>query len=174
MLESVDAQNRLAAKLATLPDVRRLDTADEPQAHTLAYTLAELEESCRAFLDRRLPDLVNDAESPDAIAEVLTEIGEELRHLLYHAQDPEYFSYLRGWGSRGEGQATGAPNIQIGAINMDCADARAMADFYTRLLGWEIAWHDHDFILLRDPDGGPGLSFQEEPWYQPPVWPEQP
>jgi catechol 2,3-dioxygenase-like lactoylglutathione lyase family enzyme len=57
---------------------------------------------------------------------------------------------------------------------MDCADAEAMADFYGRLLGWELAWRDHDFILLRDPAGGPGLSFQEEAWYQPPVWPERP
>ena len=57
---------------------------------------------------------------------------------------------------------------------MDCADAQAMADFYGRLLGWEVAYRDHDFISMRDPGGGAGLSFQEEAWYQPPVWPEQP
>ncbi len=56
---------------------------------------------------------------------------------------------------------------------MDCADANAMADFYGRLLGWEVAYRNHDFILLRDPAGGPGLSFQEEAWDEPPVWPEQ-
>lgn len=58
--------------------------------------------------------------------------------------------------------------------NMDCADAQAMADFYGRLLGWEVAHRDHDFIALRDPRAGAGLSFQEEAWYQPPVWPERP
>jgi len=49
-----------------------------------------------------------------------------------------------------------------------------MADFYGRLLGWEITLRDDDFILMRDPAGGAGLSFQEQPWYLPPVWPEQP
>lgn len=26
---------------------------------------------------------------------------------------------------------------------------------------------------MRSPDGGTGLSFQSEPWYEPPVWPER-
>lgn len=49
-----------------------------------------------------------------------------------------------------------------------------MADFYSRLLGWEITWRDGGFILMRDPGGGAGLSFQARPDYTPPVWPEQP
>lgn len=57
---------------------------------------------------------------------------------------------------------------------MDCSDAKAMADFYGRLLGWEVTYRDHDFIAMKDPGGGAGLSFQEEAWYQPPVWPERP
>jgi len=64
--------------------------------------------------------------------------------------------------------------VRLGAINIDCADAVAMADFYTRLLGWEVAYRDADYILLRDPSGGVGISFQEESWYRPPVWPERP
>ncbi len=57
---------------------------------------------------------------------------------------------------------------------MDCADADVMAEFYGRLLGWKVTYRDHDYISMQDPGGGAGLSFQEEPWYQPPVWPEQP
>jgi catechol 2,3-dioxygenase-like lactoylglutathione lyase family enzyme len=49
-----------------------------------------------------------------------------------------------------------------------------MAEFYGRLLGWEVTYRDDDFIPMRDPTGGAGLSFQEETWYQPPVWPKQP
>jgi catechol 2,3-dioxygenase-like lactoylglutathione lyase family enzyme len=26
---------------------------------------------------------------------------------------------------------------------------------------------------MRAPDGGTGLAFQSEPWYEPPVWPER-
>lgn len=56
---------------------------------------------------------------------------------------------------------------------MDCADAEAMADFYCRLLGWNVTYRDNDYVAIHHPDGGTGLSFQEEAWYQPPVWPEQ-
>ncbi len=66
------------------------------------------------------------------------------------------------------------PALSISTINMDCGDAQAMADFYGPFLGWEISYRDGNFILLRDPDGGTGVSFQEYEDYQPPVWPEQP
>jgi catechol 2,3-dioxygenase-like lactoylglutathione lyase family enzyme len=70
------------------------------------------------------------------------------------------------------------PSLHLQTVNIDCADAAAMADFYSRLLGWEITWRDGGadaaFILMRDPNGGAGLSFQARPDYTPPVWPEQP
>ena len=49
-----------------------------------------------------------------------------------------------------------------------------MAEFYGRLLGWQISYRDDDFILMRDPAGGTGLSFQARADYRPPVWPETP
>src|SRR3990172_5699471 len=66
------------------------------------------------------------------------------------------------------------PSFHIAAVNMDCADAEAMADFYGRLLGWEVTYRDDDFVTMQDPAGGTALSFQEETWYQAPVWPERP
>ncbi|MEV0375951.1 VOC family protein [Streptomyces sp. NPDC050636] len=57
---------------------------------------------------------------------------------------------------------------------MDCPDAHALADFYRRLLEWEVKLSEPDWVLLKCPDGGVGLSFQSEPDYQPPVWPERP
>src|SRR5581483_2420081 len=48
------------------------------------------------------------------------------------------------------------PSIRLATVNIDCADAQAMADFYGRLLGWEITLRDDDFILMRDPAGGAG------------------
>jgi catechol 2,3-dioxygenase-like lactoylglutathione lyase family enzyme len=61
----------------------------------------------------------------------------------------------------------------LATINIDCADAAEMAAFYARLLGWEITFDAGDFILMRDPNGGAGLSFQEFATYRPPTWPEQ-
>jgi catechol 2,3-dioxygenase-like lactoylglutathione lyase family enzyme len=66
------------------------------------------------------------------------------------------------------------PALRLETVNLDCADAAVLAAFYGRLLGWPITYRDDDFILLRDPQGGTGLSFQARPDYAPPVWPEQP
>jgi catechol 2,3-dioxygenase-like lactoylglutathione lyase family enzyme len=63
--------------------------------------------------------------------------------------------------------------IRMGAVNLDCRDAAEMAAFYSRLLGWEVGYRDHDFVRLNDPGGGAGISFQEEAWYEPPAWPEE-
>jgi len=59
-------------------------------------------------------------------------------------------------------------------VNIDCSDPGAMAEFYGRLLGWGITHRDDDFILMRDPRGSTGLSFQAREDYRPPVWPEKP
>jgi catechol 2,3-dioxygenase-like lactoylglutathione lyase family enzyme len=67
-----------------------------------------------------------------------------------------------------------AAMITLATVVLDCADANALADFYSHLLGWEVAMREPDWALLRAPDGGTGLSFQSEEWYEPPVWPEQP
>jgi catechol 2,3-dioxygenase-like lactoylglutathione lyase family enzyme len=65
------------------------------------------------------------------------------------------------------------PSFHLATVNIDCADARAMADFYGRLLGWEVTYGNGDFVLMRDPGGGTGLSFQQQEGYRPPVWPER-
>ncbi len=60
-------------------------------------------------------------------------------------------------------------------VCLDCADAQELADFYARLLDWQITARDGEgWIQLRDPSGGVGLNIQAEEWYAAPVWPEQP
>lgn len=66
------------------------------------------------------------------------------------------------------------PSMRLATICIDCADADVMADFYGQLLGWEVTEREPGWVLMRDPNGGTGLSFQAEASYRPPVWPEQP
>lgn len=66
------------------------------------------------------------------------------------------------------------PAVRLRTVNLDCADAQAMARFYGGLLGWEPTFVEPDWVLMRDPAGGTGLSFQRTGVYQPPVWPEEP
>jgi catechol 2,3-dioxygenase-like lactoylglutathione lyase family enzyme len=66
------------------------------------------------------------------------------------------------------------PALRVATICIDCADANAMADFYGRLLGWPVTIREPNWVLMRDPAGGTGLSFQAETAYRAPVWPAQP
>jgi catechol 2,3-dioxygenase-like lactoylglutathione lyase family enzyme len=59
-------------------------------------------------------------------------------------------------------------------VVLDSPDAGALTDFYRSLLGWEIEQDEPGWVKLRFCDGGPGLSFQTEPQYVPPVWPARP
>jgi catechol 2,3-dioxygenase-like lactoylglutathione lyase family enzyme len=65
------------------------------------------------------------------------------------------------------------PSFRLATVCIDCADAHAMADFYGRLLGWEPTLREPNWVLMRDPDGGTGLSFQAEASYRAPTWPER-
>jgi catechol 2,3-dioxygenase-like lactoylglutathione lyase family enzyme len=65
--------------------------------------------------------------------------------------------------------------VRLTGVCLDCADAEALAAFYERLLGWTIGATDGEgWIAMTNPDGGIGLLIQAEPWYEPPVWPEEP
>jgi catechol 2,3-dioxygenase-like lactoylglutathione lyase family enzyme len=64
--------------------------------------------------------------------------------------------------------------LQWTGVCIDCADGRELADFYARLLGWEITAEGGDWFQLTDPDGGVHLNIQGEEWYAPPAWPERP
>jgi catechol 2,3-dioxygenase-like lactoylglutathione lyase family enzyme len=66
------------------------------------------------------------------------------------------------------------PRFSLASVVLDCADAQALAEFYRRLLGWEFGVREPEWVVLRNPTGGTGLSFQAESWYRPPVWPEEP
>jgi predicted enzyme related to lactoylglutathione lyase len=57
-----------------------------------------------------------------------------------------------------------------GAV-LDAPDARALADFYRRLLGWDVVEDHDDWMSLREPGGTARLSFQTETRYRRPVWP---
>nr|WP_243420482.1 VOC family protein [Micromonospora globispora] len=60
------------------------------------------------------------------------------------------------------------------ATVLDSPDARELATFYERLLGWSRHDDEPNWVTLRAPDGGAGLSFQTEPAYVRPVWPAGP
>ncbi|MEV0698843.1 VOC family protein [Saccharopolyspora sp. NPDC050389] len=63
--------------------------------------------------------------------------------------------------------------LKLAGVAIDCPDPLALAEFYGRLLGWEVdeAESSDGWIELADPAGGVPLVFQRDPGYRPPTWP---
>lgn len=66
------------------------------------------------------------------------------------------------------------PHLSFTAVVLDGPDAGALAAFYRRLLGWEVAAEEPGWVKLVPPGGGAGLSFATEPDYVRPTWPSTP
>lgn len=86
----------LAEHLDTCEGVRNYDVAEgEKEAWTLSHGFLDLAQSFRVFLDYQLPKLQNEHLEPDQIQNLLLDIGEEFRHILYHINDLRFYGYLR-------------------------------------------------------------------------------
>ena len=64
--------------------------------------------------------------------------------------------------------------MRLTGVVLDSPNARELAAFYQRLLGWKIEDEEPDWVTLKPPGGGTGLSFQTESKYVRPVWPAGP
>lgn len=66
------------------------------------------------------------------------------------------------------------PRLTVTGVVLGAPDARELAAFYERLLGWKRTADEPGWVQLANPEGGTGLSFQTEPGYTRPVWPHGP
>ncbi|MGC4942626.1 VOC family protein [Kribbella sp. DT2] len=64
--------------------------------------------------------------------------------------------------------------IPLSGVVLDAPDPQVLAEFYHRLLGWEIVENEDEWAQLRGPDGSSKLSFQRNPNHSPPQWPGKP
>lgn len=94
LLEDMGEIKRLASVLSRCKSVTQFDTDQEKEAWTLAHCLSDLEGSFRTILDKHLPNLLSEPITDEEIDEILHDIGEELRHILYHVRDPRFYRYL--------------------------------------------------------------------------------
>lgn len=64
-------------------------------------------------------------------------------------------------------------NVHKINIVVDCEDAGVLAEFYSKLLGWEWTHPQTDGWAAITSLSGMVIAFQEVENYQPPVWPWQ-
>ncbi len=94
-LDTVAKIRELSSRLSRLEDVSQYDAEDETQSWSMASGFAHLEDSFRLFTDDLLPRLVGGSELADAeVLDILTDIGEEFRHIVYHIEDLRFYRYL--------------------------------------------------------------------------------
>ncbi|HTW10591.1 MAG TPA: VOC family protein [Acidimicrobiales bacterium] len=55
-------------------------------------------------------------------------------------------------------------------VNLDCADPRAMAGFYSALLGWETPYCEDEYSMVSDGTISIGFGHVED--YRAPNWPD--
>ena len=68
--------------------------------------------------------------------------------------------------------------IKMYAFTVDCKEPYELAKFYADLLKWEIVFNDDNYACVGAPGteqgAYPGITFQKNTDYQPPVWPAEP
>ena len=68
--------------------------------------------------------------------------------------------------------------IKMYSFTLDCKDPQALAKFYADLMQWEIVYSDEEFACVGVPNAQqgayPGLTFQRNLEYNPPIWPDKP
>ena len=67
-----------------------------------------------------------------------------------------------------------APQLSLSAVVLGSNDPSGLATFYERLLGFERTTDEPDWVMLKAPGGGAGLSFQREEFHNPSTWPAGP
>jgi catechol 2,3-dioxygenase-like lactoylglutathione lyase family enzyme len=65
------------------------------------------------------------------------------------------------------------PSFRIVGTVLSTRDARALASFYERLLGWPRLADEPGWVILRPSPTAHGLSFHEDAEYVAPTWPSR-
>ena len=63
------------------------------------------------------------------------------------------------------------PTLRFTTVNVSAPDPHLLGRFYQQLIGGELNADEPDWVVLRPPGGGVGISFQAETIYSRPVWP---
>jgi hypothetical protein len=92
-LDSDEAVRSLAQRLAELESVRQHDSEEGPEGERLAASLAHIEEACEAFLNR-LPVLAREGITSEQRWGILHDIGEDIRHLVWHLHNTAYYEHV--------------------------------------------------------------------------------
>ena len=73
--------------------VNSYDKGNEIEAGNIAHALLDMDTAFKEIINL-LPKLYNCDLSEENVEEILLDIGEEVRHILYHIKDMKFYDYL--------------------------------------------------------------------------------
>jgi hypothetical protein len=95
VIKAVEDVKRLAERLAQCPELARSGQDLKEEAWGLADSLADVEGSMRQILDVQLPKLMSENLTPPETFDLLLDIGEDFRRILYHVLEQQsFYRYL--------------------------------------------------------------------------------
>ena len=91
----IEKLKALIKNLEKCERVTKYSTSEENQADTLANSFLDIENALNVIIKEQIPRLyLNDLDAND-VDDLILDIGEELRHILYHIYDTKVYGYLR-------------------------------------------------------------------------------
>lgn len=86
--------NQIDGLRQRLADSAMVSRYGQEEPGTLVHAFSDLEGSFRKFLDEQLPKLVDSSVQGEQLEDLLLDIQQEFRHILYHLHDPQFFRVL--------------------------------------------------------------------------------
>jgi hypothetical protein len=94
-MDNAERMIKITHNIKKSQKVNGFNTDEINEAGTIAHGLLDIEESLNAITHKFLPLLSSENISEEQVDDVLFDIGEELRHILYHIKDMRYYNYLK-------------------------------------------------------------------------------
>ncbi len=95
---STAAAERLAIRLSRSPRVAqsasRNGTSVSAESWQIATALCDIEDAANRLFRELLPRLLSSDSQDESVEDVLNDIGEEYRHILYHILDTKMYDYI--------------------------------------------------------------------------------
>lgn len=93
-MEYIPKLKAITRNLEKCERITKYSTKDENQADTLANAFIDIEESIKKIANIDIPQLYLKDLKEEDIDNLILDIGDELRHLLYHIKDTKVYNYL--------------------------------------------------------------------------------
>jgi hypothetical protein len=93
-MECIDKFILLSRNIKKCKRVTRYSTETYDEVDTLAHALIDIEESLKQIINDDIPKLYLNELNEKEIDDIILDIGEEFRHLLYHIKDTKVYNYI--------------------------------------------------------------------------------